>query len=150
MEGYDVITSDEHKVGHVVRAEGDLLIVEAGLLRKTQHAIPQTFAQVDESEKAVRVSVSKEIVEDSPRLENGAVDRKAVAEHYGLVEGAVAPETLGEGELLPDDPAWSEEYEERRLGREPEAERRARMLAGEDEPGPRGRQIIPPDPHENL
>jgi hypothetical protein len=34
------------------------------------------------------------------------------------------------------------------LGREPEPARRARMLKGEDEPGPHGRQIIPADPHE--
>jgi len=78
------------------------------------------------------------------------VDRKAVAEHDGLAEGYVAPETLGDGELTPDDPAWSEEHEERRTGVEPAAERRTRILKGEaplDRPA--GRQIIPPDPHED-
>ena len=66
-----------------------------------------------------------------------------MAEHYGLAEGAIAPETLGEGELLPDDPALSNEQEELRLGIEPEAQRIARMHKGDEEPGPRGRQIIP-------
>jgi hypothetical protein len=40
VEGFEVIGTDDHKVGEVVAAEGDLLIVEAGLLRKTRHAIP--------------------------------------------------------------------------------------------------------------
>ena len=148
MEGYEVITSDEHTIGHVVGVQDGNLIVEHGHLRKTRHAIPVTFAHADESEQVVRVSVSKAIVEDSPKVDNGTVDRKAVAEHYGLAEGYVAPETLGDGELTSDDPAWSEEYEERRIGLEPAAERRAQILEGESEPGPRGRQIIPPDPHE--
>ncbi len=148
MENYEVITSDEHKLGRVVRLEGDHLIVEQGHLPKTKHAIPMTFAHVDDSQNVVRVSVSKEIVEDSPKVENGPVDRKAVAEHYGLAEGYVAPDTLGDGELRPDDPAWSEEYEEQRLGLEPAAERRAKIMKGESEAGPRGRQIIPADPHE--
>jgi hypothetical protein len=148
MEGYEVITSDEHKLGHVAAVEGGNLIVEQGHLRKTRHAIPLTFAHADESEQVVRVSVSKAIVEDSPKVEDGTVDQRAVAEHYGLAEGEVAPETLGDGDLTPDDPAWSEEYEERRIGVEPATERRARMLKGETEAGPQGRQILPSDPHE--
>jgi hypothetical protein len=148
MEGYEVITSDDRKIGHVVRVEGDMLVVESGKLRKSQHAIPTTFAQANDADEAVRVSVSREIVESSPELENGSVDRKAVAEHYGLAEGYDAPETRGEGELLPDDPALSEEVEDRRIGVEPAAERRARIREGESEAGPRGRQIIPSDPHE--
>jgi hypothetical protein len=148
MEGYEVITSDEQKIGHAVGVEDGNLIVEHGHLRKTRHAIPLTFAHSDESEQVVRVSVSKAIVEDSPKVEDGTVDKTAVAEHYGLAEGYVAPETLGDGDLTPDDPALSEETEERRIGVEPATERRARMLKGESEAGPRGRQIIPSDPHE--
>jgi hypothetical protein len=148
MEGYEVITSDEHKLGHVVGVEDGNLIIEQGHLRKTRHAIPLTFAHADESEQVVRVSVSRAIVEDSPKVEDGTVDQRAVAEHYGLAEGEVAPETLGDGDLTPDDPAWSEETEERRAGVEPATERRARMLKGETEAGPQGRQILPSDPHE--
>jgi hypothetical protein len=148
MEGYEVITSDEHKLGHVVGVEDGNLIIEHGHLRKPRHAIPLTFAHADESEQVVRVSVSRAIVEDSPKVEDGTVDQRAVAEHYGLADGEVAPETLGEGDLTPDDPAWSEEYEERRIGVEPATERRARMLKGETEAGPQGRQILPSDPHE--
>jgi hypothetical protein len=149
MEGYEVITSDEHKAGHVVGVEADHLIVEHGHVRKTRHAIPRTFAHADDAERVVRLSVSQEIVETSPKLEEGDVDHRAVAEHFGLAEGSVAPETLGEGDLTPDDPAWSAEQEELRTGVEPAPERRARMREGEaplDEPA--GRQIIPADPHE--
>ena len=130
MEGYEVITSDEHKIGHVVGVEGSNLIVEHGLLRKTRQAIPTTFAHTDESEQVVRVSVSKDIVESSPKIENGSVDERAVAQHYGLAEGEPAPETAGYGDVVPDDPARSAEQEELRTGIEPA-----------------GRQIIPPDPH---
>jgi hypothetical protein len=45
MEGFEVIGTDDRKVGEVVAAEGDVLIVEAGLLRKTRHAIPLAFAR---------------------------------------------------------------------------------------------------------
>ena|SRR5436309_11505661 len=148
MEGYDVITSDDEKVGHVVRVEGDLLIVENGLLRKKHHAIPMTFAHVDDAEHAVRVSVPKEIVEESPEMKNGAVDSRAVAEHYGLAEGFAAPETEGYGDLVSDDPGRSAEEEELRTGIEPAAQRRAEIREGAaptDESS--GRQIIPPDPH---
>ena len=53
MEGYEVRGTDDHRVGEVVAADGDLLIVEAGLLRKTRHAIPLTFAQADDGERVV-------------------------------------------------------------------------------------------------
>jgi hypothetical protein len=54
MEGYDVVTSDEDKLGQVVGEQGDFLIVEHGTLRKTRHAIPKTFAHADEAESVVR------------------------------------------------------------------------------------------------
>jgi|SRR5919204_5931565 hypothetical protein len=148
MEGYEVITSDEQKVGHVVGVEGTNLIVEHGLVRKTRQAIPTTFAHTDEAEQVVRVSVSKDIVDNSPKIENGSIDERAVAEHYGLVEAEAAPETAGYGDVVPDDPARSAEQEELRTGIEPAAQRRAEIREGAaptDETS--GRQIIPPDPH---
>jgi hypothetical protein len=148
MEGYEVITSDEQKVGRVVGVEGSNVIVEHGLLRKTRQAIPATFAHTDEAEQVVRVSVSKEIVESSPTIENGSVDERAVARHYGLAEGEPAPETEGYGDVVPDDPSRSAEQEELRSGIEPAAQRRAETREGAaptDETS--GRQIIPPDSH---
>jgi hypothetical protein len=148
MEGYEVITSDDQKVGQVVEVKGDNLIVEHGLLRKKRRAVPKTFAEADDSERVVHLTLTSEIIEASPEVEDGSVDQHAVAEHYGLAAGEPAPETEGYGELTPDDPARSAEQEELRTGVEPAAERRARIREGESEPGPHGRQIIPPDPHE--
>jgi hypothetical protein len=148
MEGYEVIGSDGSKVGEVVAVEGDFLVVEGGRLRKSRHAVPRAFAHPQERERLVRLTVSKELVDESPAVKDGDLDRRAVAAHYGLAEGEVAPETQGYGDLRPDDPAWSAEQEELRSGVEPAAQRRARIREGESEAGRHGRQIIPPDPHE--
>ena len=97
MEGYDVITVDEHKVGKVVGESGNYLIVEQGTLRKSKHPLPREFAHVDDAEQQVRVTVPKEIVSDSPTVDD-KIDERAVNEHYGLsyapgpgAEGAGAP-----------------------------------------------------------
>src|SRR4051794_13618327 len=44
MKGFEVVTSDDCKIGHVVDVEGDHLVIEHGLLKKTRHAVPETFA----------------------------------------------------------------------------------------------------------
>ena len=148
MEGYEVIGSDDSKIGYVVQVEDGLLIVEGGFLRKSHHAVPSVFAQAEDDERVVRLTISKELVAQSPAVDDDELDHRAVAAHYGLAEGEAAPETEGEGELRPDDPAWSAEYEQVRSGAEPAPERRARIREGESEAGPRGRQIIPSDPHD--
>src|SRR6266480_6993643 len=130
MEGFEVVTSDDCKIGHVVAVENGHLIIEHGLLKKTKHAVPETFAYPDESEQTVRLSVSKEIVESSPKLDNGSIDTQAVAEHFGLAEGTPAPETEGYGELLPDDPAVSADQDAFRAGREPADKERAEIREG--------------------
>src|ERR687896_2445775 len=106
MEGYEVITSDDAKAGRVVEVRGDNLSVEHGTLFKSRHALPRTFVEADESEHVVRASVSKQILESSPKLEDGEVDERAVAEHYGLASGFDAPPAEGYGETTPDDPAF--------------------------------------------
>ena len=100
------------------------------MLKKTRHAVPETFAYADDGEQTVRLSVSKEIVESSPKLENGSIDTQAVAEHFGLAEGSAAPETEGYGELLPDDPARSADQDALRAGREPADQERAEIREG--------------------
>lgn len=127
MESYDVVTSDDCKYGHVVDVQGGHLIVEHGTLRKTKHAVPETFAHVDEAEKIVRLSVSKEIVDGSPKIENGSIDAQAVAEHYGLAEGTPAPETEGYGDVRPDDPGRSADEEAILAGRETADQQRAKI-----------------------
>lgn len=92
MEGYDVVTIEDEKVGKVVGTHGDYLIVEQGTIRKSKHALPRTFAEVDEGEQAVRMTVTKDIFCDSPKV-NGEVDETAIALHYGLAGGSEAPES---------------------------------------------------------
>jgi hypothetical protein len=134
MEGFEVVTSDDCKMGHVVAVENGHLIIEHGLLKKTKHAVPETFAYTDESEETVRLSVSKEIVESSPKLDNGSIDTQAVAEHFGLAEGITAPDTEGYGELLPDDPARTADQDLMRAGQEPADQQRAKTREGGLEP----------------
>jgi hypothetical protein len=112
MEGYDVVTTEDEKVGKVVGTHGDHLIVESGTLMKSKHALPRTFAEVDEADGVVRTSISKQMLHDSPKVK-GDGDEAAIAEYYGLASGSAAPLTEGYGETVGDDPA---------LGSEPQAE----------------------------
>jgi hypothetical protein len=91
MEGYDVISvADNKKLGTVVRDEGDYVVFEHGTLRKQHHAIPRTTVEVDTNAREVRTTLSKELVEDSPKVDDGGLDRAALARHYG------EPDTAGE------------------------------------------------------
>jgi hypothetical protein len=109
MEGFEVVTSDDCKFGHVVSVEESHLIIEHGVLKKSRHAVPETFAHTDVAEQTVRLTVPKQIVESSPKLEGDSIDNQAVAEHYGLAEGAPAPETDEGDEVLPDDPSTADQ-----------------------------------------
>jgi hypothetical protein len=134
MEGFEVITSDDAKAGHVVEVRGDNLIVEHGTIFKSRHALPRTFVDIDEGGRVVRASVSREILESSPKVDDGEVDERAVAEHYGLAEGFEAPPTEGYGETVPDDPALGAERDRVRAGMTATEEERARIQSG-SEPG---------------
>jgi hypothetical protein len=135
MEGYEVVTSDDCKYGHVVGVKDGHVIVEHGTLRKSQHAIPETFATADESDHVVRLTVSKDIVEGSPKLDGDSFDRQAVAEHYGLAASTAAPATEGYGDVLPDDPARSADEEAIAAGRETADQQRAQIREGGIQPG---------------
>src|SRR5262245_29300023 len=132
MKGYDVRTIDDDKVGHVVGVEDDFVIVEHGLL-KTKHALPMTFAEVDDEQQLVRTTLSKSLIHDSPKV-NGDIDHQAIAEHYGLAEGFTDPMTRGAGDMLPDDPAYGSDD-----GTQEKVTVRNAMTTGEgplDEPPP--------------
>jgi hypothetical protein len=131
MEGYDVITSDDSRLGHVVGTVGDNLIIEHGTLRKSRHALPKALAHVDEAEQVVHTTISKQLIEDSPKIgDDGELDLPAIAAYYGLTVGDEGEPTSGD--VMPAE-------EER-------AEIREHLEAGTTY-GPPGRQIIPPDPH---
>jgi len=89
MIGYDVVTSEDEKIGRVADDRGDYLIVEQGLLRKTRHALPKAFAHPVDAERLVRVTVGRDVLADSPTLDDDdAIDEDAVARHYGLESAA--------------------------------------------------------------
>jgi type II secretory ATPase GspE/PulE/Tfp pilus assembly ATPase PilB-like protein len=71
------------------------------------------------------VQPPKELIESSPKLDNGSFDEEALAEHYGLGAASTAPGTEGYGRTWPTDPARSAEVEGVR-----EAEEALRYAAG--------------------
>ena len=87
MEGQNVVTSDDHKLGTVVAKRDGFVVVESGHMFKTRHAIPIDF--LHEHEDIVRATVGKDVVHDSPKVDGDTFDPYAVKMHYGLVEANV-------------------------------------------------------------
>jgi hypothetical protein len=84
MEGQDVVTSDEHKVGQVVAERDGYVVVEGGHVFKSRHAIPTDF--LHEHDGVLRATVAKDVVTDSPKVDDDEVDVNALRMHYGLIE----------------------------------------------------------------
>ena len=126
MEGFDVLTFDGDKAGKVIGRQGDYLVVEQGAIFKHRRALPAIFATVDEGEGVVRTTLSRELLEGAPKVENeDEIDEPATARHYGLAAGEAAPATRGYGDVAPGDPALGAEQQETRNGQESAAEQRA-------------------------
>jgi hypothetical protein len=131
MEGYELISAvDDKSYGKVVGEENEYVIVEHGTLRKTRHAVPRTSIEVDDEQRQVRTTLSRELIDDSPKVEDGGIDEVAVARHYGLAAGSEAPPTEGYGQTTPDDPARGAEYDQERADIETAVEQRARIREG--------------------
>jgi hypothetical protein len=90
MDGYTVVTTDGDKIGTVVGEEAGFLIVQTGTLRHHTHAIPTEFVHPMDEEEKVCVTVTKDVVMDSPKSDEG-LDAQAVAEHYGLADTEPEP-----------------------------------------------------------
>jgi hypothetical protein len=145
MDGYDLYASDGDKAGRVVGERPDALVVETGTLFKSRHLVPRVFVEVDETERVVRSTLSKEMIAHSPELDGDDVDESAVAAHYGLVGTEVGAPTAGFGASDPDDPAWSADQQALRDGVEPAEQQRARIREHLDDgwtPGPSGGPIV--------
>lgn len=84
MQGQDVVTSDDHKLGTVVGDRDGCVIVESGHVFKTRHAVPKDF--LHEHDGVLRATVGKDVVRDSPKVEGDSFDVNAVKLHYGLIE----------------------------------------------------------------
>jgi hypothetical protein len=90
MEGYDVISvADDKKIGTVIREEGDYVVFEHGTLRKQHHAIPSTTIEVVDDENEVRTTLSKDLIESSPKVDDDGIDLEELGRHYGTTDTAV-------------------------------------------------------------
>ena len=67
MEGRQVVTSDEERLGTVLAERDDCVIVETGHIFKTKHAIPRDF--LHEQEGVLHATVTKHVVSDSPKVD---------------------------------------------------------------------------------
>jgi hypothetical protein len=134
---HDLVTLDDHKIGHVVGEHGDYYIVEHGLL-KTKHLVPKTFVEVGGD--GYRTTLSKQLINDSPKFHEDDDDHEAIAQHYGLAEGFEDPMTRGYDELEPDDPARTAEEDAVAAGVDPVRERIA-VRKGLTDPDP-GRPVF--------
>ena len=124
MEGYEVISVNDDKcIGHVVNRVGDILVVEHGTLRKTRNGLPMTFAEVDDANERVVTTLAADLVYDSPKIDNGGVDRDAIAAHYGLADTTAE----GLGDTDPDELELGAESDMRRGGHESTVEERTRV-----------------------
>jgi hypothetical protein len=120
MEGQEVIGQDDHKIGTIVAERDGIAIVEVGHVFKSKYAIPQEF--LHEHDGAMRATVAKEIVTDSPKLDDDSLDVNAVRLHYGLIDITVVD---------PDPEEHNAETEGVQLGLEPAPHKRLRST---DEP----------------
>lgn len=68
MEGFDVLTFDGEKAGKVVGRQGDYLLVQQGAIFKHRRGLPAVCATVDESERVVRTTLSRSLIESAPSV----------------------------------------------------------------------------------
>jgi hypothetical protein len=131
VDGYKVVTADEKEIGEVVGRLGDSVVIEHGLLRKKKHALPLAFASADDEEQVLRTTLSKEMIEASPQLDDdGDVDEGQIAIYYGLAEAEAEPGTEGYGELGADETAIATDREARSQGLTAAEEERASIREG--------------------
>jgi hypothetical protein len=102
MEGQEIVTSDDQKLGNVIAERDDCVVVETGHVFKTKHAIPKSF--LHEHDGVLRATVPKDVVTDSPKVDPDNWDCGEVHRHYGLEtqfvtdpdpDGVESAETVG-------------------------------------------------------
>jgi hypothetical protein len=124
MDGMEVASNDDHKLGTVVAERDDCAIIQTGHVFKAKHAVPRQFLR--EQDGAVRATLSKDVIESSPKVDDDELDTAAVREYYGLD---------GTFEVDPDpDGLDSAETVGERHGVEPAPEQRLGTLGGENDP----------------
>jgi hypothetical protein len=141
MHGWQVVTAYDEKIGHVVAEVDDYLIVEQGHVIKSRHPLPKVFATPREDEREICITLPKDMVHDSPKVDgDNEFDREAAARHYGLAEAMPDAPTEGYGEVDPSDPGRTAEQDALAAGRLPGEVERARIR------GHRGHDRAPSSP----
>jgi hypothetical protein len=139
MAGQTVVTSDDQKLGTIVAERDNCVIVETGHVFKTKHAIPREF--LHEVDGTLRATVTKDIIDDSPKVDLENWDCSAVRLAYGLD---------GPFEVDPDpDGPENAETDAIRAGSKPAPAQRVDMLEENDPnavPAVRERQANAADP----
>jgi hypothetical protein len=139
MAGQTVVTSDDQKLGTIVAERDNCVIVETGHVFKTKHAIPREF--LHEVDGTLRATVTKDIIDDSPKVDLENWDCSAVRLAYGLD---------GPFEVDPDpDGPENAETDAIRAGSKPAPAQRVDMLEKNDPnavPAVRERQANAADP----
>jgi hypothetical protein len=124
MEGQDVVTSDDHKLGTIVAERDGCLVIETGHVFKARHAIPREF--VREHDGRLVTTVTKEVVASSPKVDLESWDCSEIKLHYGIDGPFVVdpdPDGLDSAEVVGA-----------RHGVEPDPARRLGTLGGENDP----------------
>jgi hypothetical protein len=133
MEGHEVVTSEDHKLGTVVAERDGCVVVESGHVFKSRHAIPTDF--LHEHDGVLRATVGKEVVDDSPKVDGDSFDANAVKMHYGLIEVHVVD---------PDPEEANAETDGLHQGIEPAPSERLATLGGENDPAIEGASGLDP------
>jgi hypothetical protein len=82
LEHQTVVTSDDQKLGTVVAERDNCVVIETGHIFKARHAIPREF--LHEVDGTLRATVTKDVVDDSPKVDLESWDCSVVRLHYGL------------------------------------------------------------------
>ena len=139
MERQTVVTSDNQKLGTVVDERDRCVVIETGHVFKTKHAIPREF--LHEVEGVLRATVTKDVVDDSPKVDLENWDCSVVRLHYGLD---------GPFQVDPDsDGLENAETAAQRAGIKPTPVERLEVLEGKDPsatPAVRDRMASAADP----
>jgi hypothetical protein len=82
MEGLEVVTTDDHKLGTVIAERDDCVVIETGHVFKTKHAVPRSF--LHEHDGVLRATVARDVITASPKIDLENWNCEAVNLHYGL------------------------------------------------------------------
>jgi hypothetical protein len=88
VRGFNVVASDERKIGRVSEVGDRYLIVEWGRLRKRRRPVPREFVHVVDEAAKVFVTVPRWVLREAPNVDRrGAFDAGRAARHFGLSGG---------------------------------------------------------------